>query len=176
MGDWWTTIKKWTGTCASNTTLKEIKAAVDNSKEKVELAEKTSEFLGEVPNASKKLGEAKEILGKFSDSLGKVDDICHDIKAIGDIHTAIQVLNQDGFIKNEPLASAKAFELIFGGFGRLARHLPPPADEYAPILERLGKGFFTIMSKALNPQLRTINGLDILKNERKIIANPVRIK
>ena len=154
MSDWIVTVKKWAGMCASNAEIKELKSAVKKGEQAMDIAEKTSPFLTKNPKAVQNFSKARKGLGKVSQSLDKMENVCLDIQAAGQIHRAITVLNDDSIIYNDPIKAAEAFGDLFSGFGRLASHLPPPADAYAQLLEAAGKGFFVNMSKKLRPDLR----------------------
>ena len=84
----------------------------------------------------------------------KVNGVCLDIRALTKIHDAMKVLNQDGIIQRDPNAAAEAFGDLFSGFGRLAHHLPPPANAYAQIIEGCSADFFKGFVQAGNPETR----------------------
>ncbi len=75
---------------------------------------------------------------------------CLDAKALAEIYEGIKVLNEDGIIQRDGDKAAEAFGKVLGGFGRLAKHLPPPANAYASILEGCGGDFFKSMRAKLN--------------------------
>ena len=167
MSDWIVTIKKWAGMCASNAELKELQSAVKKGEQAMDIAEKTSPFLTANPKAVQNFGKARNGLGKVSESLEKVENVCLDIKAIGQIHSAITVLNDDSVMYDDPLKAAEAFGNLFSGFGRLASYLPPPADSYAQILEAAGADFFKGMTIKLNPELRWKKQFDMIEQQSR---------
>ncbi len=104
---------------------------------------------------TEKFAKAREGLGKLKSTLDTVQNGCLNLRAVGKIHSAIQVLNQDGVIQKDPEAAAKAFGQLFVGFGRLAHYLPPPANAYAQILEGCGD-FFVNIRRQWDPEHRQI--------------------
>lgn len=149
-----TRIKNWAGTCAVNAGDEDIKATLEKSKRVLWLAAQSSELSRNLKDAATLFRRADEGLTKVGESLDKIEGVCLDIKALTEIHEAIKVLNQDGIIQKDGEAAALAFGKLFGGFGRLAKHLPPPANAYASILENCGGAFFNSMRKQLNPEER----------------------
>jgi len=149
-----TRIRIWTGACAASTGDEDLKATLEKSQQVLWIAEHGSELSKNLQNAATVFGRAREGLDKVGESLGKVEAVCLDIRALTDIHAAIKVLNQDGVIQQNPEAAAQAFGQLFTGFGRLAKRLPPPANAYAAILEGCGGDFFESMRRKLNPEER----------------------
>lgn len=80
-----------------------------------------------------------------------------DLRAVSQIHEAIKVLNQPGVIAPGSKLAAKAFGQLFVGAGRFAAKLPPPANIYAPFLQRCGD-FFVNMQGLLDPEGPTPRG------------------
>jgi hypothetical protein len=149
-----TRIKIWTGACAAAAGNEDLKATVERSKDVLWLAEHGSDLGKNLKNAGKVFRDANEGLTKVGESLDKVENVCLDIRALTEIHEAITVLNRDGIIQTDGEAAAQAFGKLFDGFGRLATHLPPPANAYASILKACGGDFFSSMRKKLNPEER----------------------
>jgi len=129
-GGWWYRIKKMTGQCAANTDLEDLKASVELAKGRVDKALMAGQILQSKSGTFEKLTKANEGLGAFGDALGKVQNVCMDVNAIGKIHDAIVVLSDDRVIYDDPQKAADAFDSLFNGFGRLCRFLPPPADQW----------------------------------------------
>lgn len=150
----WERIQIWTTTCSADTELQNLKDALEKSEKSMQIAELTSEFLSKNPNAGQNFRKAREGLGKVSEGLSKAENVCKDINALKRIHEGIKVLSNESVIYKDPEKAAEAFGNIFGGFGRLASYLPPPADSYGQILEEAGNGFFGNVSKAIIPSLR----------------------
>lgn len=146
-------IKIWAGACAQSTELQNLKDAADKAQRAIQVAQGVAAFVKMNGDSAAKLGKASEAVGKVSETLGTINDVCLDIKAVGQIHDAIKVLNQDGIIQQDPDRAALAFGKLFAGFGRLANHLPPPANAYAKILEGCGDFFYNMRQK-LDPERR----------------------
>lgn len=142
MADWgekfsaaWLTIRKKAGTCASNTDLEELKAAVQLGQKRIDQALIVGTIAQGKPGAFEKLTKANEGLGKIGESLETVQDFCKDITAIGKIHDAIVALSDDRLIYDDPQKAADSFDTLFQGFGKLCGYLPPPAKEWATFFE-----------------------------------------
>lgn len=145
--------KIFANSCSANTNIEDLKNAAEKGKQAVDAAKMSSAFLDKFGRSAKKLEEASEALDKFSKVLSKLDTGCKDILAIMQIHKAITVLGDEKVIYNDPEKAAKAFGSLFVGFGTLAKHLPPPANEYSAILLGCGS-FFADVSRGTVPQLR----------------------
>lgn len=146
-------IKIWVGACAQSTELENLKDAAEKAQRAIQVAQGAAIFSKRNGDSAAKLGKASEAVGKVSETLGTINDVCLDIKAVGQIHEAIKVLNQDDMIQKDPDGAALAFGKLFAGFGRLANHLPPPANAYAQILEGCGDFFYNMRQK-LDPERR----------------------
>ncbi|MGH9593561.1 MAG: hypothetical protein ACRD5L_10750 [Bryobacteraceae bacterium] len=146
-------IKMWVNGCAANTDVEDLKDALEKGEHSMQLAEVWSAFTGRKPGVTEKFAQAREGLGKIKGVLDTAQNTCLNLRAVGQIHSAIKVLNQDGLIQQDPDAAAKAFGQLFVGFGRLAHYLPPPANLYADILESCGD-FFVNMRRKLDPEER----------------------
>jgi hypothetical protein len=145
--------KRFINACSANTDIEDLKKAADRGKQLVDAAKVSSAFMDKYAQANKTLEKASEGLGKVSKGLGKLDTSCKDIRAIMNIHAAIKVLNDDKVIYEDPEKAAKAFGQLFVGFGTLAKHLPPPANEYSAILLGCGDFFYNMLHK-LVPNMR----------------------
>ncbi len=146
-------IKVWVGACAASTEIENLKDAAEKGQRAVWAAQGAAAFTKMSGESIEKLGKAGEALGKVGETLETVQGVCLDIKAVNQIHAAIRVLSQDGIIENDTDGAAQAFGRLFSGFGRLANHLPPPANAYAQILEGCGS-FFSDMMRGLVPEKR----------------------
>jgi len=153
MADFIERIKRWAHGCAANTDLEDLRDALKKGEQSMSFAESWSGFTRQDPRITQKFGQAREGLGRVGSALETTQNVCLNLRAVSRIHSAIQVLNQEGVIQNDPEAAAKAFGQLFVGFGRLAHYLPPPANEYAAILENCGD-FFDNMRKKLDPAER----------------------
>jgi hypothetical protein len=123
-------IKIWAGACAQSTELQNLKDAADKAQRAIQVAQGVAAFVKMNGDSAAKLGKASEAVGKVSETLGK-----------------------DGIIQQDPDRAALAFGKLFAGFGRLANHLPPPANAYAQILEGCGDFFYNMRQK-LDPERR----------------------
>jgi len=149
----WTTIKRKAGACAANTDLEEIKASVELGQKRIDQALMAGTLLQKGDsNVFEKLNKANEGLGKIGEALGKVQDICLDIVAVGKIHEAAVALSNDRLIYENPEGAAAAFDSMFQGFGRLCRYLPPPAKSWQQFFESFN--LFGAMTPKLVPDLR----------------------
>jgi len=132
----WFTVRKWVGSCASNTELEQLKAAVELAQDRVGKALVAGEIMQGKPGAFEKLSKANEGLGKVGEALGMVQDVCLDLDAVGKIFDAVKVLKDDNVIYDDPQLAADNFDKLFNGLGRLCRFLPPPADAWGEFFER----------------------------------------
>ncbi len=144
---------RWINGCAASTDLQNLRDALQQGERAMHVAEGISTFTRARPGIRDTFGQARRGLGAVGRALGSVQDICLDLRAAEQIQAAIRVLNQDGVIQRNPEVAARAFGNLFAGFGRLAHHLPPPADAYAQILEGCGD-FFVNMRRAIDPDER----------------------
>lgn len=159
MADWqeklnsaWITIKKKAGACAANTDLEELKAAVQLGKGRIDKVLWGGKMLSDKPGGFEKLTKANEGLGAIGEALEKVQDICLDITAVGKIHEAAVALSDERLIYDNPEAAAAAFDMMFQGFGRLCRYLPPPAKAWQKFFEDFN--LFSNVSRGTIPELR----------------------
>lgn len=159
MADWqeklnsaWITIKKKAGACAANTDLEELKAAVELGKSRIDKVLMTGQLIQGKSDAIEKLTKANEGLGKIGEALGTVQDMCIDITAASKIHEAVVALSDEQIIYTNPEGAAAAFDSMFQGFGRLCRHLPPPAKSWGQFFESFN--LFTTMTPKLVPEMR----------------------
>ena len=129
------TIKRKAGACAANTELEDLKAAVQLGQSRIDQALMAGTIMQGKSGVFDKLTKANEGLGKVGESLEKVQDICIDITAVGKIHDAVRALSDDRLIYDDPQKAADSFDLLFQGFGRLCRYLPPPAKEWGKFFE-----------------------------------------
>jgi hypothetical protein len=157
MPDWsekfasaWMSIKRKAGQCAANTDLEDLKSAVQLGQKRVDQALMLGSFLQNQSGTFEKLSKANEGLGKVGESLEKVQDVCLDISAIGKIHDAVAALSDDRLIYNDPQKAADSFDLLFQGFGRLCRFLPPPAKEWGKFFEEFNL-FGSVQKKIYAP-------------------------
>lgn len=148
--DW---AKKFAGACSANTEIEDLKNAAEKGKQLVDAAKMSSAFLDKFARSPKILEDASKALENVSKALGKLETACKDIMAIMQIHKAIKVLSDEKVIYQDPEKAAKAFGSLFVGFGTLAKHLPPPANEYSAILLGCGN-FFADVSRGTIPHLR----------------------
>lgn len=149
-----TRIKIWLGACAAATGDEDIKDAVEKSQRVLWVAQQGTSLSKNLKNATKVFEDAGKGLDAISETADKINGLCLDLRAITEIHEAIKILNQDDIIRKNPEAAANAFGQLFGGFGRLAKHLPQPAKAYSAILEGCSGEFFNSMRKKIDPNER----------------------
>jgi len=115
-------------------------------------------------NSIDALGDAGEKLGvavkKINASLEKGVQVTGDVSAACQINEALTVLNKWKLNTNpSPKVSqeaAKAFDKLFGGAATYMKSLPPPANQYAQILEAISKySFFSHMAGYNDPDTWT---------------------
>ncbi|MDM7922255.1 MAG: hypothetical protein QUS14_08130 [Pyrinomonadaceae bacterium] len=157
MSDWnekfasaWLTIRKKAGACAANTDLEELKAAVQLGQKRVGQALMAGNIAQGQSGVFDKLSKANEGLGKVGESLEAVQDFCVDITAVGKIHDAIVALSDDRIIYDDPQRAADSFDLLFQGFGRLCKYLPPPAKDWGKFFESFNL-FGNVQKNIYNP-------------------------
>lgn len=146
-------IPRWISTCAANTEIDNLKDALQQSEWAMHIAENWSDLHRSRPGLTQTFNRSREALGKIRSVVETAEGICLDIAAVARIHRAVKVLNQDDVIRKRPEQAAHAFGDLFAGFGRLAKHLPPPANEYAVILEHCGD-FFLNMRRGIDSEVR----------------------
>lgn len=141
LGDLWVRVKRMAGQCAANTDLENLKDSVETAQGRINKVLIGGKIIQGDSRVFEKLTSANEALGAVGEALGKVQNVCLDIKAVGQIHEAMKVLEDDYAILNNPEAAARAFGQLFTGFGRLCRYLPSPAKEWGQFLEGAGDFF-----------------------------------
>lgn len=159
MADWgekfqsaWNTIKRKAGACAANTDLEDLKASVQLGQKRIDQALLAGKIAQGDSSVLRKLTEANGKLGKIGEALELAQNTCLDIVAVNKIHGAVSVLSDENIIYNDPQGSAAAFDMLFQGFGRLCRFLPPPANEVQQFFENFN--LFGNMAPKLIPELR----------------------
>lgn len=153
----WDKIRRLSGRCAGSTQLEDLKDYLQKGKSVANGAA----LLVNDPTVVKKLKEGAEKLGQVAEAIETVTNVCMDLKAITQIHDAIQVLN-DPNVSTGSKEAAQAFGQLFVGAGHFAQKLPPPANAYAQILLNCGD-FFSNMRRALVPTERSGEGYRWLK-------------
>ena len=147
-----TRVKVWAGAIGANGDAKDMKAAAIVAQQRIDLAPKSAAFLQETNSKSfQKLVDASAYLGKVVEYLEKGEKIYKDLKAVNQIFDAIQVLKNDNVMIDDPVAAAAAFDDLFQGFGKLAKHFPPPFDStIGELLEQCGElRFFSNMNRVM---------------------------
>ncbi|HXF42993.1 MAG TPA: hypothetical protein VNK26_04570 [Pyrinomonadaceae bacterium] len=146
-------IKVWATTLASNGTAEDLKAAATVAQERIGYALTAGEFLqnGRNSDAYQKLIDANEHLGKILEHIEKGEKVYKDVMALVQIHAAIKVLQDDQVIYKDPQKAAAAFDDLFMGFGKIAKHFPPPFDStIGELLEQCGTlRFFSNMEQVM---------------------------
>lgn len=136
--EYYIALRRYFGKCASNTDIEDLKAVAKSAEEKIDLALLFGNFSQNGSNVTKNLVEAKKAIGSVGESLGKVQDICTDVVAVTKIYDGIAALSDKdaNIIYHDSQKAAEAFDMMFQGFGRLCRFLPPPARQWGEFLEK----------------------------------------
>jgi hypothetical protein len=143
----------WVNHKCAETDLEELKKLTDEARERIDYVLKGGKILQANSDVIGKLQLANKRLEDVSKAIGEASSLCKDIRAITDIHDAMDILNTE-LIMKDPKAAAKAFDKLFGAFGVLCRHLPPPANQWATFFEQVGD-FFENMLVPLDPLRRS---------------------
>jgi hypothetical protein len=148
-----TKLKIWAGAIGPNGSPEDIKAAAIVAQERITDALMFGSMWqnGNNSEAYQKLIDANEYLGKIVEHIDKGEKIYKDVQAVVQIHEAIQVLKDDQIMFKNPQKAAAAFDDLFQGFGKLAKHFPPPFDStIGELLEQCGTlRFFSNMEQVM---------------------------
>lgn len=147
-----TRIKVWAGAIGANGDANDMKAAAIVAQGRITIALQSANlFQDGNSSAYQKLVNANEHLGKIIGYLEKGEKVYKDFKAVQQIFLAIQILKDDQIMINDPAAAAEAFDNLFEGFGKLAKHFPPPFDStVGELLEQCGSlKFFSNMNRVM---------------------------
>jgi hypothetical protein len=158
-----TTIRRMSGKCSADTNLEDLKASVQLAQGRIDKVLLGGKIVQGDSAVFDKLTKANEGLEKVGESLENVQNVCLDIVAIGKIHDAIKVLQDDRVIYDDPQKAAEAFDSLFQGFGRLCRFLPPPAKEWGEFFEQFNL-FGNFQKKIMSPYMRRFD--EIQRGER----------
>lgn len=150
LDDLWIKINKFAGKCAANADLNDLTTAVETAQSRIGKALTVGKFLQQDSKIFEKLTFANEKLKDVGESLRKAQDLCKDIIAVEKIRGAIAFLKDENVIYNDPEGAAHAFGLMFAGFGRLCRYLPPPGKQWGKFLEEM-EFFFVNVGRGLSP-------------------------
>lgn len=152
----WAKIKKevitWAGAIGANGDEKDMLNAARVAQKRVDEALKMGSVLQfQNSDAFQKLADASGYLTSIIGYLEKAEKIHKDIKAVQQIWAAVQVLKDENILYNDPAAAAAAFDGMFEGFGKLAKHFPPPFDTtIGEFLEQCGGlKFFSNMNRVM---------------------------
>lgn len=152
----WANIKKevttWAGAIGANGDQKDLLNAARVAQKRVDDALKMGSVLQfQNSDAFQKLSDASGYLTSIIEHLEKVEKIHKDIKAVQQIWAAVVVLKDENILYNDPAAAAAAFDGMFQGFGKLAKHFPPPFDStIGTFLEQCGElKFFSNMNRVM---------------------------
>ncbi|MEK7725027.1 MAG: hypothetical protein AAB336_11790 [Acidobacteriota bacterium] len=147
-----TKIKRFSGKCSTSADLEDVKSAVELAQGRIEQVLYMGKiFQGETP-VIEKLVKANEGLGKISEGLNKVKDLCLDFNAAMQIMDAVKILSNDSIMYNDKRKAAASFDMLFQGMGRFIRFLPPPANQWGAFFENFN--LFSTMAPKLDPELR----------------------
>jgi len=147
-----TAVKVWAGAIGANGDSEDIKAAAIVAQKRIDLALQSSTlFQGNNSASYQKLVDANGYLGKIVEHIETGEKIVKDYTAVQQIYSAIQVLNDDDILIKRPAEAAAAFDMLFMGFGTLAKKLPPPFDStIGELLLQCGSmKFFTNMNNVM---------------------------
>ncbi len=103
--------------------------------------------------ARARLQTGRTTLRGVLDRWENVSDVCANYQAIVKIQEGVRTLRRIRAVRNNPAEAARAFGQIFEGLGQFLTFLPPPLNEYAPILQGCGT-FFTNMRQHIDPNER----------------------
>ncbi len=147
-----TSIKVWAGAIGANGDSEDMKAAAIVAQKRIDLALQSSTlFQGNNSASYQKLVDASGYLGKIVEHIETGEKIVKDYTAVQQIYSAIQVLKDDNIMIDDPAAAAAAFDMLFMGFGTLAKKFPPPFDStVGELLQQCGSmKFFSNMNKVM---------------------------
>jgi hypothetical protein len=146
----WIRIHKFAGKCAGSADLEDLTTAVETAQSRIGKALTVGKFLQQDSKVFEKLTAANEKIGLIGKTLRKGKDLCKDVVAVEKIRRAVAFLKDENVIYNDPEGAAHAFGLMFAGFGRLCRYLPPPAKQWGKFLEEM-EYFFVNVGRGLSP-------------------------
>jgi hypothetical protein len=124
-----TSVKVWMGAIGANGDAEDIKSAAIVAQKRIDMALRSSTlFQGNNSRSYQKLVDASGYLGKIVEHIEAGEKIVKDFEAVQQIYSAISVLKDDDILIEHPDQAAAAFDMLFMGFGSLAKKLPPPFD------------------------------------------------
>jgi hypothetical protein len=119
---------------------------------RIDVAIKSANFLqSRNSGAFEKMISAQIQLQKIADYLKKGLKYKENAEAVLVVYEAMKILREDNIIQNDPETAAKAFDMLFIGFGTLAKNFPPPFDKtIGEFLCQCGQlSFFSNMQKTM---------------------------
>jgi hypothetical protein len=154
-GDLFDTMKTrvvvWAGAIGANGSSKDMLAAAIVAQKRVDYAMTFGSWAQEKNSpAYDQLWTANRALGKVIEAFQKGEKAYKDFEAVQNIYFAIQVLKDDDIMTRNPKAAAAAFDQLFKGFGKLAKHFGGEYNYVATLLEECGKmSFFSNMTETM---------------------------
>jgi hypothetical protein len=130
------------GACPANIDKEQLVASIRLAQERIHSVLQGGEILsGFEKNGGSlnKLQRLNDQLGGVLNALEKVDNVCKDIEALQSIYGAMVDISPDDF-RSDPRKTAKAFDKLFVGLGRLCR-LTTVLKPYEQFFESFG-GFY----------------------------------
>lgn len=144
--------KMFTNQCAKNDALTEVKDAVQLANERIDDVLYAGKIFQGESKVITKLVDANDGLKKIGEALSKVKNFCVDVNTLFQIRDAVAILSDDKVIYNDKIKAAAAFDMLFQGFGRFIRLLPPPANQWQQFFESFT--LFSSMAPKLDPNIR----------------------
>lgn len=145
-------LKMLTNQCAKGDALTEVKDAVDLAHERIDDVLFAGKIFQGESKVISKLVDANDGLKKIGSALGKVKNFCLDVNTLLQIRDAVAILSDDKVVYNDKMKAAAAFDMLFQGFGRFIRLLPPPANQWQRFFESFT--LFSSMAPKLDPNMR----------------------
>lgn len=147
-----TSVKVWVGAIGANGDAEDMKAAAIVAQKRIDTAlQSATLFQGNNSRSYQKLVDASGYLGKIVEHIEAGEKIVKDFEAVQQIYSAISVLQDDDIMIDHPEQAAAAFDMLFMGFGTLAKKLPPPFDStIGELLQQCGSmKFFSNMNRVM---------------------------
>src|SRR5690606_21391274 len=115
-------IKVWMGAIGANGDAEDMKAAAIVAQKRIDMAlQSATLFQGNNSASYQKLVDSSGCLGKIVEHSEAGEKIVKDFEAVQQIYSAISVLQDDNILIEHPEQAAAAFDMLFMGFGSLAK-------------------------------------------------------
>lgn len=123
-------VRIWVSALGANGDPQELQKILVIAIQRVDMALKSAEFMqSQNSEAFLKLVAAGSYLAKIAGWFEKGEKITDNFAAVLQIYEAMKTLEMEQKFLNDPMATAKAFDQLFIGFGTLAKNFPPPFDQ-----------------------------------------------